>query len=463
MQKVDFVVYDSSAANLVFSYVADRNFVAFENYFSDIDSETGEFNVSMIFVLDESVGECFTSTFGFDMNSMDAKIFYNSPNSGFVLSPEMEFDIDLTEYFGDSSNILNEISIALDYDGIITFGSNALAGIFSEFALIQEEYIFYLQDKYLSFEIFELEDDNKLTLSREQILELLHFNPDNEKYYLRAKLKYDWDCILEIFTQSSMRIDITGQIVLNKYDLEVKYISFETTRISAFESSTPLDLVAIDVPNYFNDSGTIKLLPDDNDMDIGINGGFLRNVDTRQRLMIRQQLYYNFTESTSGPYDILLDQTYTDTILRFITPTGYLEVPDGDYLANSAYFSFIADYEVSNVSLYYFDGQDDIFIADMVPNNYQSNIFEYTWNGIQASTSWMTGDSVEIVFNLTDIFENTNEYRYNFTADFISPKPIIKIGDSGTENYQYLHYRYLHYCQMKAQNLSFLIPMQYFP
>ncbi|GAH20007.1 unnamed protein product, partial [marine sediment metagenome] len=75
-------------------------------------------------------------------------------------------------------------------------------------------------------------------------------------------------------------------------------------------------------------------------------------------------------------------------------------------------------------------------MGDMVPNNYQSNIFEYTWNGIQAATSWMTGDSVEIVFNLTDIFENSNEYRYNFTADFISPRPIIKIGDTGTENYQ---------------------------
>ncbi|KKM89659.1 hypothetical protein LCGC14_1246480, partial [marine sediment metagenome] len=105
------------------------------------------------------------------------------------------------------------------------------------------------------------------------------------------------------------------------------------------------------------------------------------------------------------------------------------------YLGNSQYFSFVGDNDVWNVSMYYLDGQDKIFIAYMEPDLSDPNRFEYTWNLIQSATNALTNDDIDIIFYLKDILNNTNEIRYRFISDFDLPITQFTVGN-GIESFE---------------------------
>jgi hypothetical protein len=104
-------------------------------------------------------------------------------------------------------------------------------------------------------------------------------------------------------------------------------------------------------------------------------------------------------------------------------------------LNNSKYFTFVADFEVINVSMYYYNGTHHIFIANLSKSTSQPGVFEYLWTSIQANTSTITGDMINLSIRLEDIFGNYNNYSYNFTADYTNPTLNIQIGD-GSQNYE---------------------------
>ncbi|KKK79316.1 hypothetical protein LCGC14_2834730, partial [marine sediment metagenome] len=111
---VDFVVYDDYSGTNTFSYVVDRNFIAFEQYFSKTESGSDEFQLKAVFTIEENVGESFISTIGFDIASIDSNIYYNTPNTDHTTNPEVEFDIDLTDYYTNPEIYLEQISVDLD-------------------------------------------------------------------------------------------------------------------------------------------------------------------------------------------------------------------------------------------------------------------------------------------------------------------------------------------------------------
>ncbi|GAH63237.1 unnamed protein product, partial [marine sediment metagenome] len=266
-------------------------------------------------------------------------------------NPEVRFDVDLTEYYFNSSVYLEEISLDLNFEGEMELDD---AFLFSQYALLEENYNFYLRNEYLEYEPFELEG-NAITLSRNEIDRLLYYDLENDKYFLRAKVEYDWNCIIEMNLGSNSKLEIVSTLNLINYDLFASYTSYEVRRISASKSSIPFELAAIYAPNYVNTTSGIVNLDGDEELDIGVFRGFLRNVDTRQRLMLRQKLYYNFTESQIGSYEVLLDQEYTDCVLRFVSPYGYLNSPI-DYLINQTSFEFVSDSEVTSIEFYFHNG-----------------------------------------------------------------------------------------------------------
>ncbi|MHA2181874.1 MAG: hypothetical protein ACXAAH_10660, partial [Promethearchaeota archaeon] len=224
---VNFVVYDDYTGTNTFSYVVDRNFIVFENYFNKTQGD--EFEVEAIFVVDEEVSEAFVSKTSFEITQVNASIYYDTPDTEHMINPEIEFDIDITEYFENRDRYLEQIKLNLFYSGEIEFDD---AFLFSQYALLEEKYNFYLRNEYLDFEEFSLEND-ELILSREVIDRLLFHDIDNKKYYIRAKLEYDWNCILEMNLGSNSKLEIESTLNLIKYDLFTAYTSYETTRISS--------------------------------------------------------------------------------------------------------------------------------------------------------------------------------------------------------------------------------------
>ncbi|MHA2338679.1 MAG: DUF2341 domain-containing protein, partial [Candidatus Hodarchaeales archaeon] len=325
---VNFVVYDDYAGTNTFSYVVDRNFITFENYFNK--TLGNEFDVEAVFAVEEETAESFVSNTILDIANISANIYYDTPDTEHMVNPELEFDVDLTEFFENGDRYLEQITLDLFYSGKIEFDD---AFLFSQYALLEENFNFYLRNEYLDFEEFSLEND-EIILSREEINRLLFHDIDNEKFFVRAKLEYDWNCILEMNLGSNSKLEILSTLNVIKYDLCTAYTSYETTRISSQKINTSYDLAAIQGPDYIETDGGINLLESDDETDIGMFGSFLRNADTRQRLMVRQQVYYNFEDSTAGDFNILLDQEYTDAHLRFLIPPGYLQQPtsytDGD-------------------------------------------------------------------------------------------------------------------------------------
>ncbi|KKN12424.1 hypothetical protein LCGC14_1016600, partial [marine sediment metagenome] len=427
---IDCVVYDNygESDNFLptFSYIIDRNFIVFEDYFNDLGTT---FDISFILAVDESFDNYFASKINFGINSINAKIYHDPPNVEQFLNPQIVFDIDLSEYYSIGFD-LDEISLEFYY---LTTILNDESNIFSQYALIDEDIVFSIQNKYLEFETFTLEDGTAF-FSQKEINNLLIHDKENDKYFIRIKLEYEWHSIIKINLGGTSLIEIISSVQLMKYNLNVKYTSTETVRISAFESSTPHDLAAIKAPNYFETDSGIIVFPDDTEVDIGLNSGFLRNIDTRQRLMIRQDLSYSFPDSQLGPIPILVDQSYSDTILRFKNPIGYLDSPTGIYLNNSKKFSYIAEFDVSTVELFWDDGTEHL-VGQMVPNPIQPNRFEYEWKTIDVDTGITSGDTIDILIRLTDIFLATNDYHYYFEADFISPTPSISVGD-GAQNFE---------------------------
>ncbi|KKN47283.1 hypothetical protein LCGC14_0664460, partial [marine sediment metagenome] len=318
---IDCVVYDNYGGSNnflpTFSYIIDRNFIVFEDYFNDLGST---FDISFILAVDESFDNYFASKINFGINSISAKIYHDPPSIKQFLNPQIIFDVDLSEYYSTGSIDLDEISIEFDYLSTIL---NDESSIFSQYALINEDIIFSIQNKYLEFEPLTLEN-SKISFSREEFNDFLIYNKENDKYFIRLRLEYEWSCIIKVNLGGTSRIEILSSVQLVKYNLDVKYTSTETERISAFESSNPHDLAVINAPNYVETDVGIVVFPDDSEVDIGINSGFLRNIDTRQRLMIRQDLSYDFPDSQLSPISVLVDQSYSDTILRFTKPIGYL-------------------------------------------------------------------------------------------------------------------------------------------
>ncbi|KKL26666.1 hypothetical protein LCGC14_2393010, partial [marine sediment metagenome] len=367
---VNFVVYDDYTGTNNFSYVIDRNFIQFEQYFNKTGLE--EFQIKAIFTIEENIEDSFVSTTSLDIASIGANVYYNTPNTEHVVNPELEFDIDLTEYYDNPEIYLEQIKATLDYAYSIDFDDSFL---FSEYTLLQEQINLYLRNEYMEFEVVNLDGDG-FSLSRKELDRLIYHDARNGKYYLRAKLEYDWNCIIEMNLGSNSKLDIISRLDLINYDLSVSYTSYETTRISAQEINTAYNLVAIYAPNYLENSQSVYAKEDDDEIDIGVFGGFLRNSDSEQRLMLRQRLYYDFFESQEGMSTILLDQEYTDAQLRYVVPYGSLIEPS-NYLTNTTQFKFAVDEDVSSVELYYHDRQQFIKKDNMDISS--TSLYTYTW------------------------------------------------------------------------------------
>ncbi|MHA2365074.1 MAG: hypothetical protein ACXAC7_14040, partial [Candidatus Hodarchaeales archaeon] len=429
-EKVEYIFYEDFAESGDISYVIDRTVLTsnnkiLEDFYNDL--KNGKFEIQLIFTIESVIVDSFKSKMGFKIDSLDANIYYNPPNTEHSIKPEIIFDIDLTSYLKDTDVFIELIELELDYISSIIQNNPTL---FTENAIIREEFNLFIQNNYLDFEEFNLNDDF-ISLSRDKLNNLIIRDLDNDKYIIRVKLQYDWTAFIEMNLNS--QVEVLARLNLLNYKLKINYIPYSTSRISAFETESIFDLVLINTPNYFITDEGITLLPEDEDLDIGINSGFLRNVETHQRLMIRQNLKFNFSSNTIDYFPILLDTAYTDIILSFTNPVGYLEYPTSEFINNNTIFSFITDYEVVNVSLYYYDGVDNyISSLERKPNNR----FEFVWNTIEADTGLTTGENISIMFNLTDILGNFNEYRYNFTCDFKNPEAYIIIGDNLNQDYQ---------------------------
>ncbi|KKM68253.1 hypothetical protein LCGC14_1462730, partial [marine sediment metagenome] len=421
----DFVVYDnfgeSESFLPTFSYIIDRNFITFEDYFKKVGST---FEISFLFVVDENFDDYFTSQISFNIASISSKVYYDPSNVERFLNPAVEFDVDLSNYYSGSGTRIDELTLGFDYISSLLFDESS---IFSQYALIEESYSFYIQNKFMEFQQYALIDD-KLSLSEKELSELLKYDANNDKYFIRLKIEHDWSAILEVNLGGTSRIEIISILQLLKYNMNVKYTSIETTRISAQETSNNFELRAINAPNYVETISGIVTFADDNEIDIGLNNQFLRNKDTRQRLMIKQELSYDFPDSQQSPISILIDQSYTDAILRFTKPTGFLKEPHSIYLNNSQLLSFEVDFEVSSVDLYWYNGIENL-IGSMQPNPSKPNLFEYFWDTIDTDTGAFSGDTIEIIVRLTDVYSITNDYHHYFEADFIPPSSTISIGD----------------------------------
>ncbi|MFW9878712.1 MAG: hypothetical protein ACFFG0_37005, partial [Candidatus Thorarchaeota archaeon] len=423
-----FVSYDDYTGTNTFSYIVDRGFLMFENYFND--TGTGEFELKVIFIIEGADQECFLSKAGFSISSIAANMYYSSPKMEKKVIPRVEFDVDITEYYTDYNIYLEEIRFKLDYYGELEFDDSF---VFSQYAFLEENYKIYIRNEYLDFEEFSLEDD-EITLSREEIDRFIYHDIENDKYIIRVKLEYDWNCILQLNIGTKSKLDITSTLNLNKYDLSVSYSLYETTRISATENKIPFQLTAVYGPNYIQDGNDIFTLNNDEILDIGLFGSFLRSTDTRQRLMLREQLYYSFTQNSDGVKNILLDQEYTDTILRFLVPYGYLKSPS-DYITNNTYLTFISDSDVESVEFYYHDGNNYQKKGDMTLDETDKSKFIFTWTNAIGDTGVSSSEVVKIMFNITDILGNNGQYEYPLIADFDAPAPEI-ILENGIENYQ---------------------------
>ncbi len=425
---IDFVTFDNYAGTNIFSYMVDRNFITFEKYFDKTAPK--EFQLKAIFTIEENVDDFVVCRMGFDINSIDGRISYSTPDTEYSVNPAVEFDIDLTKYFTDSEINLEQITVSLDYFSEIEFDD---AFLFSNYALLQEHNTFYLQNKYLEFEQVELNND-KFNLTLEELKHFIYYDIENDKYYLRAKIEYDWNCILEVNLGCNSKLEILSKLHLVKYDLSVSYAHYETTRISAQEYDNPFDLAAIYAPNYIETYQGIYNKPDDEEVDIGTFGGFLRSSSSNQRVMFRQKLYYKFTEAQNGDTYILLDQEYTDCNLRFIIPYGQLLSPV-DFVLDTTDFIFIADEDVISVEFYYHNGTEYIKGGNMTQDLNDPHIYNYTWVGASTDTNTISGDVIKIIFNITNAFGGNGKYEYCLIADFNNPSPGIILG-TGNENYE---------------------------
>ncbi|MBD3216502.1 MAG: hypothetical protein GF311_28065, partial [Candidatus Lokiarchaeota archaeon] len=428
--KVSAVCYEDFETT--FSYVLDRNFIVFEDYFNK--TSEANFDLMVMFEIDEYVEDYFSSQFSFSMDSIQSKLYYSPPSNELHINPGIEIDVDLSNYYESSDNVVEEVSIEFDYLSDLLFDENLL---FEQYALIEENYNFYLMNQYLEYEKINLTEEDRILISKDTLSEVLRYSPEHETYYITVKIEYDWNCILQMNLQSSSKIEISALLRLLSYTTNIKYTSFTTTRISAFESDIPYQLTEIHSPNYLENGEELILKEDDSIPDIGFAGGFLRNDDTRQRLMIRQQLNYSFQDSLQGPKSILLDQQYNDYQFRFTKPTGYLTQPAGNYMGTSEMIEFRSHYAVSEVSLYYYNTITSAYqlLGAMEQDQYFPNEWTYNWTTIEQDVSEVTGEYITILVDLTDEFQLSNNYTYSFIADFEAPTLSISLG-SGSENFE---------------------------
>ncbi len=79
-----------------FSYVIDRNFVTFEDYFKNTG---GAFDINFVLTIHENFESFFSSELSFDIDEINAKIYHSPPSSEQFVNPEVTFDIDLSIFF----------------------------------------------------------------------------------------------------------------------------------------------------------------------------------------------------------------------------------------------------------------------------------------------------------------------------------------------------------------------------
>jgi len=142
---------------------------------------------------------------------------------------------------------------------------------------------------------------------------------------------------------------------------------------------------------------------------------------------------YTFSDENNNDYQILLDSEYTDTVLRFLTPVGFLENPVNNYIKEVQYFSLNVDFEVESVALWHdIDTTTSIKIADFIRSEEHSNIFELVeWKILAYDPSYVSGDTINLRFELTDIFGQTGSIQKTFTIDFNPPTGQITVGTTG--------------------------------
>lgn len=396
----------------------------FEEY---LEPRQDTLTLKALFAVKSNFSEYYASEIGFNMNNIELKGYCKPSQTEQYLNPSLTFDIDLTEYFIQKDTTVDELTVDLDYSTEVDFDTTVAL----DYMLMQEQFEFGLQNKYLEFTPLNLTDDS-FTLSGDELEQFIHYSSANKKYYLRAQLEYEWNCLLYMNLVGNTTIDIKASVDLTGYEFDVKYSGFETQRLSSFESDMSYSITQIHAPNYIESNDSIYKMDDDMAPDIGLPGGFLLNAETRQRLMVREQLYYTFNGTK-----VLLDRTSNDYMLRFTSPTGRLNYPDHPFVKDDQLFIFSSmDYYVNNISLFYWNETSDAYqyIDDM--ELYESSLFTYEWKSLRELTGLEHGDPLRLMFRLCDIAGSTNEYIYNFTTDFIAPQITTTIGNSETNNYE---------------------------
>ncbi|KKM83772.1 hypothetical protein LCGC14_1305950, partial [marine sediment metagenome] len=228
-----------------------------------------------------------------------------------------------------------------------------------------------------------------------------------------------------------LKVDYTTVRDAHKIDFEVIWditdVTFNLMEFIKYSHKTNVSIdIDVDIYNYTSQTwyeieSVINSQTFDDDS-FALSSDFY-NSSNHVRLRFQSDSWETFTEEG---FKLLLDRLTIDY--------EYHNTVYG-HLGDNQYFSFIADNEVYNVSMYYLDGQNKIFIAYMEPDPSNPNRFEYTWNFIQSTTGALTNDDIDIIFYLKDIFNNTNEIRYRFIANFESPVPTISLGN-GSQDFE---------------------------
>ncbi|KKL59990.1 hypothetical protein LCGC14_2209800, partial [marine sediment metagenome] len=229
-----------------------------------------------------------------------------------------------------------------------------------------------------------------------------------------------------------LKVDYTTVRDVHKIDFEVIWditdVTFNLMEFIKYSHKTNVSIdIDVDIYNFssqtwFEIESEINSQTFDDDS-FALSTDFY-NGSNHVRLRFQSDTWETFNEKG---FKLLLD--------RLIIDYEYYNAVYG-YLGDSQYFSFIADNEVWNVSMYYLDGQNKIFIAYMEPDPSNPNRFEYNWDSIQSASGALTNDSIDIIFHLKDIFNSTNDIRYRFIADFDLPISQFTVGN-GIESFEY--------------------------
>ncbi|TXT67760.1 MAG: hypothetical protein BAJALOKI1v1_10023 [Promethearchaeota archaeon] len=425
-ERKECVVYSDYTGEMgnrkpTYSYIFDRNFIRFEDYFNEYSSQ---YELQALFIVNQEAKSSYYSEFSMDIVNITPRLYSHVPQSQCVLSPELEFSVDVSEFYDRSSVALylEQLSLDLTYLSELTFLNNEIA---EQHALIRDITHLYVKD--LTGQYQELNMSAGIHFASDELESLIIHDYDAKTYYMQFKLRTQYSVLLYMNVGTNLQIQSLLQLV--SYDLTTSSSSFTTKRISASEYNIPFELKEISMPNYAeSDSGSeITLLDADSDADIGLINGFMRTAETKQRLMLKHSLHYNFTEAQFD-MDIVLDDVYSDVRLNLLSPIGQLFEPQEKYISTEETFSVYTDSEVSLVELYYINETGHHILVSEMASSEDTTYYSYLWSAIDQDTELEDGRELTIKIYLEDQLGHSNEYYYTFITKFEDPTGEISVG-----------------------------------